>query len=228
MNKLIESKFVRKILAEGLGTLALLMVVVGSGIMGEQLSNGNQAVALLANSLATGFALYVLITLFAPISGAQFNPAVSIALFFRAEQTLGSTLVLIIVQVSAATLGVIIAHAMFDLDLIQISTHSRTGLGQFFSELIATCGLLVAIFLARSVAPNQVAVIVASYITSAYWFTASTAFANPAVTLARTLTNTFAGIAPANVVAFVVAQIIGVGASFVVLHFLLPKKIHSD
>ncbi|TLY52687.1 MAG: aquaporin family protein [Gammaproteobacteria bacterium] len=197
------------LLAEGLGTAALLAIVVGSGHMGEQLAQGNAAVALLANSLATGAGLYVLITLLAPVSGAHFNPVVSATMCWRGELSLRKAAGYIVTQFIGAIIGVVIAHAMFDLPLLQAGTHARSGAGQWLSEIVATAGLLATILLAQRARSTQIPALVGSYITAAYWFTASTSFANPAVTLARALTDTFAGIRPADVAGFIAAQCIG-------------------
>lgn len=206
----------RKLLAEFLGTALLLAAVVGSGIMGVALSNGNDAIALLANAAATGGALYVLIMLFGPISGAHFNPAVTVVMRLRGELSTGDAAAYVVVQVVAAIVGVLLAHAMFDLPLIQPGTHVRTGGPQWLSEAVATFGLLLTILLGLRHRPTAVPALVASYIFAAYWFTASTSFANPAVTLARSLTQTFAGIRPVDVAGFVIAQ----GAGMLAAHFV--------
>jgi glycerol uptake facilitator-like aquaporin len=199
----------RKLLAEALGTALLLACVVGSGIMGAKLSQGNDAVALLANAAATAGALYVLIALLGPISGAHFNPAVSLAMRLRGELGNGETLAYILVQIVAAIAGVLLAHAMFELPLIQPGTHVRTGAAQWLSEAVATFGLLLTIVLGLRHRPAAIPALVASYIFAAYWFTASTSFANPAVTVARALTQSFAGIRPDDVPGFVLAQLFG-------------------
>lgn len=196
-------------LSEALGTALLLATVVGSGIMADKLSGGNVAIALLANALATGAILVVLITMLGPVSGAHFNPAVSLAALMNGELPLATAFVYVIVQVMAAIAGVLLAHAMFDLALVQTSATARTGTGQWISEGVATFGLVLAILLTVRHRPDMVAVVVGLYITSAYWFTASTSFANPAVTVARTFTGTFAGIAPADAPAFIGAQLAG-------------------
>ncbi|RCS58119.1 aquaporin [Parvibium lacunae] len=199
-------------LSETLGTLILLAVVVGSGIMGEQLAQGNTAVALLANSLATGCALFVLITLFGPLSGAHFNPVVTLLSAWQKQLTWSQVPGYLIGQVVGALLGVALAHGMFDLALIQQSTHIRTGGPQWLGEITATAGLILVIqCIATRGKLELTAACVALYITAAYWFTSSTSFANPAVTLARSFTNTFAGIAPSDVAGFVMAQLIGAG-----------------
>ena len=199
----------RALFAEFLGTALLLAVVVGSGIMGERLAQGNLAVTLLANSLATGAGLYVLITLLAPVSGAHFNPAVTAVLCARGEQPWRSWPAYATVQISGAVLGVWLTHAMFALPILQTSTHVRSGGAQWLAEVVATFGLVLTIVGGRRHAATQVPALVAAYITAAYWFTASTSFANPAVTIARSLTDTFAGIQPGGVVRFVLAQCVG-------------------
>ena len=199
----------RRLLAEFVGTALLLAAVVGSGVMGVRLAQGNDAVALLANAGATAGALYVLVVLFAPISGAHFNPAVTLAMRLRGDMPTGDMLAYIGVQVVAAVVGVLLAHAMFGLVLLQPGVHARTGAAQWLSECVATFGLLLAILLGLRHRPQAIPVLVASWIFAAYWFTASTSFANPAVTLARALTRTFAGIRPADVPAFVLAQVAG-------------------
>lgn len=198
-----------RLLAEAIGTALLLAAVVGSGIMGDKLSGGNVAIALLANAVATGAILVVLITTLGPISGAHFNPAVSLVECLRGNLATGTCAAYAATQTAAAILGVLLAHAMFDLDLVQVSATARTGTGQWISEAVAAFGLVLAILLTVRHRPDFVAVVVGLYILSAYWFTASTSFANPAVTIARALTATFAGIAPADVLPFIAAQIVG-------------------
>lgn len=198
----------RVVAAELIGTAFLLMVVVGSGIMGEQLSSGNAAVALLANAIATGAGLYVLITTLGPISGAHFNPAVSVIMALRGDVQWPVLPLYVSAQFIGALLGTLAAHAMFELPLLQTSTHVRAGMPQMFSEFVATVGLLGAVLLVSREQPARIASVVACYITTAYWFTASTSFANPAVSVARSLTNTFAGIRPADVPGFIAAQIV--------------------
>lgn len=199
----------RKLLAEFLGTALLLATVVGSGIMGVALANGNNAIALLANAGATAGALYVLIVLFGPISGAHFNPAVTLVMRLRGEISSRAAVAYVLVQVVAAILGVLLAHAMFNLPLLQPGIHARTGVAQWISEGVATFGLLLTILLGLRHRPSAIPALVASYIFAAYWFTASTSFANPAVTLARSLTQTFAGIRMEDVAGFVAAQVVG-------------------
>ena len=196
----------RRALADGLGTALLLAVVVGSGIMGERLAGGNQNLALLANSLATGFGLIALILAFGPRSGAHFNPVVTAALAFRKEFPAGGILPYVAAQFAGALLGVLAAHAMFDIPLIQIGDKARFGPAQWWSEIVATFGLVfVVLSCEKKVAPLAIG----AYIAAAYWFTASTSFANPAVTLARGFTATFSGIRPEDVAGFVVAQVAG-------------------
>ena len=187
----------------------LLATVVGSGIMGETLSPASDAIALLGNTIATGAILVVLILMFGPISGAHFNPAVTIAFLLKGEISSRDSLLYIVIQIVGAVVGVLAAHAMFDQELLQISEKIRTGEAQWLAESIATFGLVSTIFLVVTFRSDAVPYAVGLYITAGYWFTASTSFANPAVTIAREFTNTFSGIAPANVPAFIVAQLIG-------------------
>lgn len=198
----------QKVLAEFVGTAFLLAIVVASGIMGEQLAGGNVAIALMANAVATGCGLYVLITAFGPVSGAHFNPAVTLMFALGERGCPFTSLLFVIAQVAGAILGVWAAHCMFDLELIQASSKVRSGSAQFVSELIATTGLLGTIVFVLRAPHAPVAACVGSYITAAYWFTSSTSFANPAVTLARTQTDTFAGIRMADMPMFVLAQLI--------------------
>jgi glycerol uptake facilitator-like aquaporin len=200
----------RPVVAEALGTALLLAAVVGSGIMAERLSGGNVGLALLANAIATGGALFALITMFGPISGAHFNPVVTLALTARRESPGKWALPFIAAQVAGGILGVWLAHLMFDLPILQASTKMRTGVGQWAAETTATFGLVLLILIGVRKAPERLPAAVAVYIVGDYWFTASTSFANPAVTIARALSDTFAGIAPADASAFIVAQ--GVGA----------------
>lgn len=196
----------RKLLAELIGTALLLAIVIGSGIMAERLAGGNVAIALLANTLATVGGLYVLIEVFGPISGGHFNPAVSAAMVFR-QQLAGTLLVpYILAQLIGAALGAWLAHAMFDLNVFQLSTKIRSGNGQWLAEAVATAGLLLVILRAPA---SRVAAMVACYIGAAYWFTASTSFANPAAAFGRMLSDSFAGIAPVSVPGFVLAQVAG-------------------
>jgi glycerol uptake facilitator-like aquaporin len=195
--------------AEWLGTAFLLAAVVGSGIMAAKLSGGNVALALLCNTIATGAILVALILTFAAMSGAHFNPAVTLAFALRGETAWRDAAIYIAAQISGAIIGVWIAHLMFELPLLQLSLTQRSGAGQWLAEAVATFGLLLTIFGVASRTPAAVPYAVGLYITSAYWFTASTSFANPAVTIARSLSDTFAGIAPQGVPAFIAAQIAG-------------------
>ncbi len=199
----------RRLAAECLGTAFLLATVVGSGIMAERLAGGNIALALLGNTLPTGAILVVLITIFGPVSGAHFNPAVTLVFAVKRETPPAEALAYVAVQVLGGLLGVLAAHAMFEVALLQVSPTLRSGAGQWLAEAIATFGLLAAILGALRARPQAVAMAVGLYITAAYWFTASTSFANPAVTLARGFTDSFSGIRPADVGPFVLAQFIG-------------------
>ena len=207
----------RKLAAEAIGTALLLAVVIGSGVMGERLSGGNAALALLANALATVGGLYVLIEIFAPISGAHFNPAVSLVL--AARDALPSRLLVpyIAAQLAGAVLGAWLANARFDLDVLQFSTRSRSGGGQWIAEVTATFGLLLVVLRAP---PSRVSAMVAAYIGAAYWFTASTSFANPAATFGRMFSDSFAGIAPASAPGFILCELAGAGLAVVVHHAL--------
>ena len=213
----------RRLLAEALGTMLLLATVVGSGIMGVALSNGNDGIALLANAGATAGMLYVPIMVLGPISGAHFNPAVTLAMRLRGEITSAHAIAYIVVQVVAAIAGVLLAHAMFEQPLLQPGTHARSGGAQWLSEGVATCGLLLTILLGTRHRANAIPALVASYIFAAYWFTASTSFANPAVTLARSLTQSFAGIRPQDVVGFVLAQLAGALVALAIARLLLAR-----
>lgn len=215
----------RKLVAEGLGTAFLLIGVVGSGIMGETLAGGNVAIALLANAIATGCMLYVIITVLGPISGAHFNPAVTLAFALRGEMVPGLAAAFIGTQIICAILGVWAAHFMFDLPILQTSeTMHRTGPAQWGSEVIATFGLLFVIFGGLRSRPEAVPALVALYITGAYWFTSSTSFANPAVTIARGFSDTFAGIYPGHVLAFIAAQLVAVFVGRIVLGWLFTEN----
>lgn len=217
----------RKLAAEFLGTAFLLAIVVGSGIMGENLSNGNAAIALLANAIATGAGLVFLIYGFADISGAHFNFAVTLTETIRGNLSWKECLAYIFVQILGAFFGVALANLMFDLPVFFASTKVREGSSQFLSEFIATFGLLAVIRLGVKFRPNLVAVLVACYITAAYWFTSSTSFANPTVTLARSVSNTFAGIAPKNILMFIVAQLLGAFAAMLFFNWLLKEEIEN-
>lgn len=218
------TSLVSKLMAEFLGTALLLATVVGSGIMGVNLSAGNAGIALLANAAATSGVLYVLITLFAPISGAHFNPAVTLVMRLRGELGTVQAIAYVIAQISAACAGVILAHAMFELPLIQPGVHMRSGGAQWLSEGLATFGLVLTILIGARHRPGAIPALVASYIFAAYWFTASTSFANPAVTMARSLTQTFAGIRQVDVAGFVMAQIAGALLASVMAGFFVPHK----
>jgi glycerol uptake facilitator-like aquaporin len=203
----------RRLVAETLGTAFLLATVVGSGIMAAKLAGGNVAIALLGNTLATGAILVVLILIFGPVSGAHMNPVVSVAMTLRGELSPRDLSFYVVAQVIGAVIGVWAAHVMFDLPVWQISTTARVGPSQWFAEFVATFGLMLTIFGCVARAPTATPFAVGLYITAAYWFTASTSFANPAVTVARSLSDTFAGIAPAGVPAFIVAQFVGMFAA---------------
>lgn len=196
----------RRLLAEGLGSAMLFATVIGSGIMGERLAGGNVAVALLGNSLATGAILFVLIAMFGPISGAHFNPAVSAVAASRGDLRWRDAALYAVAQIASGIAGVWLAHLMFDQPILQLSTHARTGVGQWTGEAVATFGLILAILGTVRYRPEWVPPGVALYITAAYWFTSSTSFANPAITIARSLSNSFAGISPVDVVPFILAQ----------------------
>jgi glycerol uptake facilitator-like aquaporin len=197
----------RRLIAEALGTAFLLMAVVGSGIMGERLAGGNIAIALLANTAATGAALVVLISVLGPISGAHFNPAVSLVFMLRRELPVALGFAYIGMQIAAGIAGVLAAHLMFEMPVFELATKLRDGPAQAFSEFVATFGLIATILGALRFCPERVAALVGLYIASAYWFTASTSFANPAVTIARALSDSFAGIAPHSAPAFIAAQL---------------------
>ena len=209
---------------EFLGTLFLVATVVGSGIMAENLSMGNHAVSLLANAIATGAILYVLITIFSEISGAHFNPVVSLIMFTMKKLSFFEFLAYISVQIIGGILGTFLAHFMFEISIIQLSTNVRTGYSQYFSEVIAAFGLLLTILLGTKQKSGSVATLVAFYITAAYWFTSSTSFANPAVTIARTLTDTFSGIQYGDTIPFIIAQIIGGFLAYLLFNYLIQSK----
>jgi glycerol uptake facilitator-like aquaporin len=219
---MIEPRRARRFVAESMGTALLLATVVGSGIMAERLAGGNVAIALLANTVATGAGLVALILAFGPISGAHFNPAVTLADAWQGGTSWRDVPGYLVSQVGGAIGGVVLAHRMFDLPLIMTSTHVRAGTGQLVSEFVASFGLLSVIWACARKRPAVVPFAVGAYITAAYWFTASTSFANPAVTVARSLSNTFAGIRPADVPAFIAAQLAGAGVATLVFRWLLP------
>ncbi|MGE0523011.1 MAG: aquaporin [Variibacter sp.] len=214
----------RRLVAEAVGTAFLLAAVVGSGIMAAKLAGGNGALALLCNTLPTGAILVVLILIFGPISGAHFNPAVTAAFAVRGELPPSLATAYIIAQLAGGVIGVLAAHAMFDLRILQLATTVRTGTGQWLAESLATFGLLLTILGCVACAKVSTPYAVGLYITAAYWFTASTSFANPAVTIARSLSNTFAGIAPAGVTAFIVAQFLGALAATILGGWLWPNE----
>jgi glycerol uptake facilitator-like aquaporin len=213
--------FGRRLAAELLGTALLVAVVIGSGIMGQRLAGGNDAIALLGNTIATGAGLVVLITIFGPLSGAHFNPAVTLAFAIRREIGPAPALAYVAAQTGGALIGVLTAHLMFAEPVVQVSTRLRDGPAQAFSEAVATFGLVAAILGALRYRPQATPAIVGLYITSAYWFTASTSFANPAVTIARAFSDTFAGIAPSSAPAFILAQIVGAATATAVMGWLV-------
>ncbi|HLL30386.1 MAG TPA: MIP/aquaporin family protein [Allosphingosinicella sp.] len=217
----------RRLGAEGLGAFFLFATVIGSGIMAENLSLGNDAVALLANTLATGAILFVLITMLGPVSGAHMNPAVSLVAASRRELPWSDAAAYAAVQLGFGILGAWAAHLMFDLPTLQLSVKARTGLGQWAGEAIATFGLVLTIIGTVRHRPAWVPASVALYIAAAYWFTSSTSFANPAITVARSLSNSFAGIAPADVPAFVAAQLAGAALGAAVARFLFDDRVSA-
>jgi glycerol uptake facilitator-like aquaporin len=216
----------RRLVAEAIGTGFLLIAVVGSGILGERLCAGNIAIALLVNALATAAALFALIEWLAPLSGAHFNPLVTLAMAFRGDVTGRAAAAYIPVQITGAVIGVWIAHAMFDAPIFSLSSHIRSGPAQLLSEFVSTFGLVGAVWTCSLTRPASLAGVVAAYIGGAFWFTA-TDFANPAVAIARALTDTFAGIRPADVVGFIVAEVAGATAAIVVFRWLMPEAGRS-
>ncbi|MEP7149443.1 MAG: MIP/aquaporin family protein [Acidobacteriota bacterium] len=215
----------RRLVAELIGSAGLLSAVVGSGIMAERLAGGQTAITLLANAIATGLALAALILMFAPISGAHFNPLVSLSSAMNGEIKWRHAVFYILVQVFGALLGVALANSMFDLPLFFASSKTRTGFGQWLGEVVASFGLVgLVIAVSRQHGTIAVALAVAAYITAAYWFTSSTSFANPAVTIARALTDTFTGIHPADVPAFIVAQVVGGISASLLFSWLVPRE----
>ena len=209
----LPSRLSSRLVAEAVGTCLLLAAVVGSGVMADRLSDGNVGVALLANSIATGAALVTIILVFGPISGAHLNPAVTLVEAIQGRLTWRETLGFILSQLAGALLGVVLAHAMFGLPALSASHHDRGGIGQVLSEAVATFGLIATILGCARSRPNALPFAVGLYITAAYWFTASTSFANPAVTLARTLTDTFTGIRPSHAPGFIAGQLVGAGTA---------------
>jgi glycerol uptake facilitator-like aquaporin len=214
----------RRLVGEALGTALLLAIVIGSGVMGERLAGGNVAIALLGNTLSTGAGLVVLITIFGPLSGAHFNPAVTLVFALRREIGWRLAAAYVAAQLVGGVIGVWAAHAMFAEPILQVSTKLREGPSQAFAEFVATFGLIAAILGSIRFRSDATPVIVGLYITSAYWFTASTSFANPAVTIARSLSNTFAGIAPTSAPAFIVAQLAGAIAASLLFGWLLKER----
>jgi glycerol uptake facilitator-like aquaporin len=214
----------RRLVGEALGTELLLAIVIGSGIMGERLAGGNSAIALLANTLSTGAGLVVLITIFGPLSGAHFNPAVTLVFAMRRQIGWGLASAYVLAQTVGGVLGVWAAHAMFAEPIWQVSTKVRDGLPQAFAEFVATFGLIAAILGSIRFRPEATPMIIGLYITSAYWFTASTSFANPTVTIARSLSNTFAGIAPSSAPMFILAQLAGAVVASLLFGWLLKER----
>ena len=214
----------RSFVSEFLGTLFLVATVVGSGIMADNLSMGNHAVALLANAISTGAILYVLIIIFSELSGAHFNPVVSLIMFIMKKISLSDFLLYVFFQIIGGVLGTFLAHFMFEMSILQLSTNVRTGSSQYLSEVIAAFGLVLTILLGLKYKRESVATLVALYITAAYWFTSSTSFANPAVTIARTFTDTFSGIQNSDTVPFIMAQILGGLMAYLVFRYLGQSK----
>jgi glycerol uptake facilitator-like aquaporin len=214
----------RRIAAEALGTALLLAIIIGSGVMGERLAQGNVAIALLANAIATGAGLVVLISILRPISGAHFNPAVTLVFALRREVRAAEAALYAIAQCAGAIIGVWAAHLMFAEPILQVSTTGRDGASQGFSEAVAAFGLIMTILGAQRFNPQATAMLVGLYITAAYWFTASTSFANPAVTIARSMSDTFAGIAPGSALEFVAAQLAGALAALGFMKWLLVER----
>jgi glycerol uptake facilitator-like aquaporin len=218
------TSFSQKLWAEAVGTALLLATVVGSGIMGENLSQGNDGIALLANTIATGAILYVLITMFGPVSGAHFNPAVTFCFWLRKELDTRSARGYLVAQFVGGIVGVIVAHWMFGEPTLVLGTKSRTGLSQWFAEAVATGGLLLTILGCLRSRPESIPTAVGLYITAGYWFTASTSFANPAVTFARSFTDSFAGIQPLHMPLFMVAQLLGMAAAMWIASRIWPEE----
>jgi glycerol uptake facilitator-like aquaporin len=221
----VSASLSRSLAAEALGTAFLLAAVVGSGIMGERLADGNAAIALLANTIATGAALVVLISVLGPVSGAHFNPAVTLYFALRLEIGPGRAMLYVAMQIIGAIAGVWAAHAMFAMPILEVSQKLRDGPAQWWAEFVATFGLIATIAGAIRFAPQSVASLVGLYIASAYWFTASTSFANPAVTIARAMTNSFAGIAPHSAPGFVAAQLVAVPVACAVVGWLYRNEV---
>jgi len=218
----------RRLAAEGVGAFFLFAAVIGSGIMAEALSGGNVAVALIGNAAATGAILFVLITMLGPISGAQMNPAVSLVAASRGALKWSDAAAYIVVQLLCGIAGALAAHAMFDLPLLQVSDKARTGSGQWLGEAIATFGLVLTIWGTLKHRPKAVPASVALYITAAYWFTSSTSFANPAITVARSLTDSFSGIAPGDAPGFIVAQLAGAALAALAIRALFDDRVGDE
>ncbi|HEV2611740.1 MAG TPA: MIP/aquaporin family protein [Noviherbaspirillum sp.] len=218
----------RRLVAEGLGTAFLLAIVVGSGIMGEHLAAGNIAIALLANAVATGAGLAAIILMFGAVSGAHFNPVVTLSEAWQGNLPARQVLPYIIIQIAGAFAGVAAAHLMFGEPIFSASAHVRNGLAQWWSEFVATFGLVAVIISCSRSRPTVTPFAVALYITAAYWFTSSTSFANPAVTLARAASNTFAGVRPFDVPGFIIAQLLGAAAATMTFSWLYPPAISSE
>lgn len=214
----------KRLIAEALGSFFLFATVIGSGLMAEALAGGNVAIALLGNTLATGAILFVLIAMLGPVSGAHMNPAVSLVAAARGDMARGDAAAYILVQICFGIMGVWAAHLMFDAPILQLSQKVRTGTGQWAGEAIATFGLILTILGTMRHRPQWVPASVALYIVAAYWFTSSTSFANPAITIARSLSNSFAGIAPENVPAFILAQLLGAGLAALVAYYLFDPE----
>ena len=213
----------RQLVAEGIGTMTLLATVIGSGIMAERLAGGNVAVALLGNTIPTGAILYVLITIFGPVSGAHFNPAVTIAFAIRREIEARRAVMFILMQMAGCLGGAMLAHLMFEMPVLQLSQNARTGGAQWLSEFVATFGLLTVIFGGLRWRPDSIPMLVGLYITAAYWFTASTSFANPAVTIARAFTDSFSGILPAHAPGFILAQLVAACLAPAILGWMFAR-----
>ncbi len=224
MQEMVEFSLGRKLICEAMGTALLLAAIVGSGIMGDNLSGGSEGLALLANSLSVGAALTVLILIFGPSSGAHFNPAVTLAFLINRKMKFGHAVLYVAVQVVGAILGVMIAHLMFELPLVVASPNIRTGSGMWISEGIATMGLVLTILATIKYRPDAVPYAVGLFIFSAFWFTASTSFANPAVTIGRTLTDTFTGIRPVDAPAFIVAELAAAAAVTIFWRWLIGSR----
>ena len=219
-----EVPLARRLAAEGIGSFLLFATVIGSGIMAENLAAGNEAIALWANTAATGAMLFVLITMFGPVSGAHFNPAVSLVAALDRNLTWRDAALYTLVQLAFGIAGTWVAHLMFELPALQLSVKARTGWGQWLGEGIATFGLILTILGTARQRPAWIPASVALYITAAYWFTSSTSFANPAITIARSLSDSFAGIAPNSVPAFIAAQLVGALAAARLAKFLFPQN----